>query len=117
MDCPEEGDRRSAGGRIAIGQRVTREARRSGVNRLRWIDLARVFDNDGFMKLKVMETGSGLSALRRTRRRQFHFRDNRPPIRAGFMAFDKWFTRVAAAMPFSHAAFHRADFRLASNQR
>ena len=101
---------------MVIGQSVTREARRPRVNRLRDIDLARIFHNRSFGKLKMVEAGSGLSASQRTRRRQFLFRDGGPPVRAGDVAFDKMFARGAATMPFGHAAFHPADIRLARHQ-
>src|SRR6266545_1204155 len=107
MDCSEEGYRRSAGGRMVIGQSATREVRRPRINRLRDIDFAPVFHNRSLRKLKMVEAGRGLSALRLTRRRHFFFRDDGPPVRAGDVAFDKWFARGAATMPFGHKSMPR----------
>ena len=59
MSCSEEGDRRSAGGCMVVGKSVTREACRPRVNRLRDIDLARIFHDRSFGKLKMVEAGSG----------------------------------------------------------
>src|SRR5262245_2302007 len=114
--CSEEGDRWSAGGRMVVGKSVTREARRTRVNRLRDIYLARIFHDRSFRELKMIEAGSGLSASQRARRRQFFFRDEGAPVRAGDVAFDKMFARGAATMPLGHAAFHRTDIRLARHQ-
>ena len=105
----QEGERWSARGCRIIGQRVTREVQHLRVKQLRDINLANAFHSSGFRELKMVGVGNRLSALQRTRRSQFLFRNKRLPVRAGDVAFDKWFTRGAAAMPFGHAAFHRAD--------
>jgi hypothetical protein len=54
---------------MVISYSVTREARRPRINRSRNIHLARTFHDDGFMELKVLESGSRLSTPQRTRRR------------------------------------------------
>jgi hypothetical protein len=58
---------------MVIGHSVMREARRPRINRSCNVDLTRTFHDDSFMKLKVVEPGSGLSASQRTRRRQIVF--------------------------------------------
>jgi hypothetical protein len=101
---------------MVIGHSVMCKARRPRINRSRNIDLDRTLHDDGLMKLKMVESGSGLSASQRTRRRQIVFRDDGPPVRAGNMAFDKMFVCRAATMPFGYAAFHLTDVRLARSQ-